>query len=423
MSTIRKDVRAGLAIDTRTERTIEVEVITEGGGFGRSAAPRGAPLSVAKFEVPSYPPGGVYEAIKIVNEEIAQRLRGMDAKEQELIDYTLKEIDGTANFRRIGANTSTAISIAVAKAAADTLGLPLYRYLGTPFSSTLSVPLANLLGGGPHARPGVAPDFQEHQLVPMNAKSMKDVIDSCILAYLKIREKCMKEDPNWAGGKDDEGAWVPNMTDWRALEILTEVADEVKDETGIKMMLGIDCAMEQLWDEKKQVYIYKREGKERSREEQIEYIAQLIDTFPLYHVEDIAESNDFEAFAEITKRYGNKVLVDGDDLLSCNIDRLKKAVEMNACNSLIIKVNMAGTLTDTFRVVEFAHNHGYVPIKSCRSGETEDTAIADIAVAWNCPLNKFAFAEKGAAKQNQLLRIERELGSKAKMPNLSNLIF
>ena len=418
LSTIIKDVRAGLAIDTRAERTIEVTVITEGGGIGVSSAPRGAPLSRGVFEAPSYPPGGVFQAIKIVNEEIAPKLRGLDAKDQEYIDSLLREIDGTPNFARIGGNTATVISIAVAKAAANTLGLPLYRYLGTPFSTTLTVPLANLLGGGPHARYGVAPDFQEHQLVPVNCKSMQDVIDSCILAYQKIREKCERIDPNWTGGKDDEGAWVPNITDWQALEILTEVADEVKDEIGIKMLLGLDCAAEGLWNKEKRVYVYKREGKERTREEQIEYICRLLDTFPIYHVEDIAESNDFEAFAEINKRYGHKVLIDGDDLIACNLERLKKAVEMKACNSFIVKVNMTGTLTDTYRVVEFAHRHGITPIKSCRSGETEDTVIADLAVAWGCPLNKFAFAEKGAPKMNRLLQIERELGKKAKMPKL-----
>lgn len=418
MSTLIKDTKAGLAIDTRAERTIEVTVVTEGGGVGTSSAPKGAPLSRGVLEAPSFPKGGVYQAIKMVNEEIAPKLKGMDAKDQECIDHLLREIDGTPNFERLGGNTATVISIAVAKAAADTLQLPLYRYLGTPFSSTLSVPLANLLGGGPHARPGIAPDFQEHQLIPMNAKSMKDVIDSCILAYQKIKEKCWTADPNWAGGKDDEGAWVPNITDWQACEILTEVADEVRDEIGIKMMLGLDCAAEGLWNKEKQVYVYKREGKERTREEQIEYICQLLDRFPIYYVEDIAESNDFEAFVEITKKYGNRVLVCGDDLIACNLERLKKAVEMRACNSLIIKVNMTGTLTDTYRVVQFACRHGWTTIKSCRSGETEDAVIADLAVAWDCPLNKFAFAEKGTPKQNRLLQIERELGSIAKMPKL-----
>jgi enolase len=412
-----KSVRASIAIDSRAEKTIYVEVVTDAAS-GMCSAPRGAPLSVAAYEAPSYPPGGVYEAIRLVNEEIAPRLKGLDARRQEQIDQRLKEIDGTPNFRRIGGNTSTAVSIAVARAAANGLGLSLYRYLGTPFSSTLSLPLVNLIGGGPHAIDGVVPDFQEHHLVPVNAKSMRDVLDSCRLAYQKLREKCMRDDSNWTGGMDDEGAWAPNMTDWRALELMTAVANEVDQEIGVKMRLGIDCAAEHLWNCKRQVYDYKREHIERNPEEQKEYISKLIESFPIYYVEDIARADDFETFAEITRKYGNKVLVCGDDLLACNIDRLATAAKMGACNSLIIKVNMTGTLTDTYRVVRFAVLSGYMPIQSRRSGETEDTTIADLAVAWNCPLNKFAFAQSGAPKQNRLLRIEEELDDMARMPTL-----
>jgi enolase len=406
-----------LAIDTRTERTIEVHVSTDG-GFGSCASPKGAPLSVSAHEIQAYPPGGVNEAIRLVNSEIAPQMKGLDAQEQERIDQKLKEIDGTPNFRRIGGNTSTALSIAVARAAADSLGQSLYKYLGKSSSSALSVPLVNLIGGGPHARDGVVPDFQEHHLVPVNAKSMKDILDACILARAKLREKCMKDDADWAGGMDDEGAWAPNMNDWRALELLTEVAEEVNQEIGVKMLLGIDCAAEHLWDEKKQVYAYKRERTERTAEDQKEYISKLIESFPIYYVEDIAETSDFQTYVDITRRHGNRILVCGDDLFACNAERLAKAAKLGACNSLIVKVNMVGTLTDTYRVVRSAIGLGYVPIQSRRSGETDDTTIADLTVAWNCPLNKFGFAQSGVAKQNRLLRIEEELGHMIEMPHL-----
>ncbi len=414
-STTIKRVKARQVIDTRAEYTIEVQVETDGSGVGICAAPRGAPMSRGEWEPPSYPEGGIEEAIKLVHDRVGPSLKGMDARNQQLIDSTLHKIDGTSRFKKLGANTSTAVSIAVAKAAAATLGLPLYRYVGTAFSSELPVPLANIIGGGPHSREGKAPDFQEHMVIPMNAKSMTEVNKSVILAYRKARELCLKADLAWTGGKDDEGAWVPSLTGRKILEILTQVAAQVESETGVKMRVGVDCAIGRLWDQKKSVYRYPQENVNRDPGEQIEYISDLISTFPLYYVEDFVHNDDYDGYVEITKKFGHRILVCGDDLFACNIDRLWKGIEMGAANSLIIKVNMAGTLTDTYRVVELAHKHGYIPVKSCRSGETEDTTITHLSVAWNCPFSKFAVGEKGAAKVNELIRIEEDLGFAAKV--------
>ena len=416
--TIIKDIKARKVIDTRAEYTIEVDVLTAGGGFGRSAAPLSAPASRGIWEVPAYPPGGVDEAVKIVNEVIKKKLVGMDALNQALIDKTLKEVDGTDNFSKIGGNTATVISIAVAKAAASTLGLPLYRYLGGPFQRELSIPIANIIGGGPHARKGKAPDFQEHQVIPINAKNIKEAIIAVVEAYKKAKKYCEQKDPNFTGGGDDEAAWVPSLTDRDVLEILAKICEEIESELGVKMRIGLDCAAENLWDSKEKVYVYYREGTKRDPGEQLEYISELIKTFPIYYVEDFVHDNDFESYVELTKKFGKRMLICGDDLFACEYNRLLKGIEMGAANSIIIKVNMRGTLTDTFETVRLAHEHGYVPIKSCRSGETEDTAISHLAVAWNCPFNKFAVGGKGATKLNELIRIEEELGKEARMPKL-----
>lgn len=414
-----RDLKARKVIDTRAEETIEVEVTTVMGAVGRCAAPKGAPASRGEWEAPSYPRGGVNEAIKVVNELVAPKLKGMSALDQESVDATLHEVDGTKNLSRLGGNAAAATSIAVARAAASSLQVPLYKYIGGPFAHQMSVPLANILGGGPHARKGVAPDYQEHQVAPLNTKSMREAVEVCVLAYRKTRELCLKKDQTWSGGKDDEGAWVPSMTDFEALEILEKVCQEVKDETGVKMGLGLDCASGNLWDKKRRVYVYAREGVERSTEKQLEHIEKLIERFNLYYVEDFVHDDDYESYVKLTKKYGKKMLICGDDLFACDAERLKKGVEAGAANSLIVKVNMSGTLTDTWNVVNYAHSNGYMPIKSCRSGETEDISISQLAVAWSCPLNKFGVGEKGAAKMNELVRISEELGPRARMPNLT----
>jgi enolase len=404
-------------IDSRGVTSIEVDVKVVG-GMGRASAPLGAPGSRGLFEPPAYPEGGVDEAIQILNSRIAPKLKGMDGSDQRSVDSMLRELDGTPNFAEIGGNTATVVSIAVAKAAACALGLPLYRYLGGPFASELSNLIGNTIGGGPHARIGKAPDMQEHQVIPVGAKTMADAVFACVKAHRKANELLVKKFPDFTGGADDESAWAPNATDREALEILALVCEDIEDETGIEMRLGIDVASANMWDSEKKVYVYQREGVERDTGEQLDFISDLIETFPLYYVEDMFHDDDFESFAELNKKYGKKCLICGDDLLSSNLERLRKGIEMNAVNSLIIKVNQVGTLSDAYETVRLAKENQVMPIKSCRSGETEDTAIAHLAVAWGCPLNKFAITGKGPAKLNELMRIEAELGGNARMPKL-----
>ena len=417
-STIIKTVRARKVLDARAGYTIEVDVLTEGGGIGRSTAPVGAAESRSAWEVQAYPFGGVDEAVEKAKNDIAPRLIGMDANEQEHIDQTLRKIDGTPNFARIGGNTATVTSIAVAKATASTLEIPLYKYLCGLSETELSIPIANTIGGGPHARRGKAPDMQEHQVIPVGAKSIASAVNAVAMAHQRTMDLCNIKDPDFWGRADYEHAWVPNITDVESLELLTQVCEDLKNETGINLCLGIDVAASSLWNETKEVYLYRREGLARDTGEQLDFISDLIEEFSLYFIEDPFHDDDYASFKELTMKYGDKCLICGDDIFACSYRRLMKGIEAGAANSVIIKVNMVGTLTDAFKTVELAHKHGYIPVQSRRSVENEDTAIAHIAVGWACPLNKFAVGGDGALKLNELLRIEEELGLQAKMPNL-----
>ncbi len=421
MSNLIVDLRARKVVDTRAEMSIEVDVIAECSD-GRASAPLGAPGSRGEFEPPAYPEGGVNAALEMVDTLLKPRLAGQDVLEQERVDAILREIDGTRNYSRIGGNTAMVVSLAVAKAAANGLGIPLYRYLGTPFNNELSYPISNMIGGGPHARVGIAPDMQEHQMIPVNAKTMSEAVWAVVEAWHRVGEVCKERYPEFNGATDDESAWVPSITDWEALEALTEVAEEMRVKRGVEMRLGLDVAAANFWDPRRKVYVYHQEGVERTTAEQLQYMSKIIDTFPMYYVEDFVHDDDFESYVEMTEKYGRKLLICGDDLFCTNSERLAKGLRMGAANSLIVKTNQTGTLTDALRTVDLAKRNGYMPIKSCRSGETEDTAIAQLAVAWACPANKFAVGGKGPAKLNELLRIEEELGAgTARMPELPYL--
>jgi enolase len=421
MSNLIVDLCARKVVDTRAEMSIEVDVIAEY-SVGRASAPLGAPGSRGEFEPPAYPDGGVDAAIEIVDTLLTPRLAGEDVFEQARVDLLLLEIDGTKNYARIGGNTAMVVSLAVAKAAAHGLGIPLYRCLGTPFNNELSYPISNIIGGGPHARVGMVPDMQEHQMIPVSAETMSEAVWAVVEAWHRVGEICKERYPEFNGATDDESAWVPSITDWEALEILSEVAEELRTKSGVDMRLGLDVAAANFWDPKRELYVYHQEGVERTPKEQLAYISKIIDTFPMYYVEDFVHDDDYQSYVEMTERYGQKLLICGDDLFCTNTERLVKGLKMGAANSLIIKTNQTGTLTDAWRTVDMAKKNGYMPIKSCRSGETEDTAIAQLAVAWGCPANKFAVGGKGPTKLNELLRIEEELGTGvARMPDLPYL--
>ncbi len=411
--TIIEDVNARKILDSRGNWTIEVDIITRF-GFGRAAAPSGA--STGKYEVIAFPEGGVGKALIEVEEVVCPELKGMDSEEQDIIDGILKELDGTEDFSNIGGNTAVAISMANAKAAASSLNEPLYKYLGGNFTTELPFPLGNVIGGGAHANN--ATDIQEFLVIPVGAKDVSDAI--CVNSEVhKKTKKILSKSGTVNLGKGDEGAWAPDIGDREALDTLSKVCREVGNEYGIEIRLGMDVAASEMWDSENNVYVYKREGKKRDTGEQIDYITSLIEDYNLYYVEDPIREEDFDGFAEITGKAG--CLICGDDLYVTRVDRIEEGIKRNSSNSVLIKPNQCGTLTDTFNAINVAKNNNLLPVVSHRSGETCDDTIAHLAVAFKCPVIKTgAVGGERIAKLNELIVISEELTSKrarmAKLP-------
>lgn len=406
MDSVIEDVRLRKIIDSRGNPTVEADILTWN-GFGRAAAPSGASTGVN--EVASFPEGGVDQVIAEVEDLISSEIIGMEAEDLREIDTVLKEIDGTDNFSTIGGNTAVAVSMATAKAAASSYNLPLYKFLGGIMPVSIPYPLGNMINGGAHAGTN-APDIQEFLVIPVGATSIIEAMETNINVHRRIKEKIQNTDSTFTGGKGDEGGWAPNLTNEQALEIQTSSCTEITDETGVEVRPGLDVASSEFWNEKEQKYIYEREGTSRTVDEQIDYIADLVDTYKFFYVEDPIQENDFEAFAELTAKSGKDCLICGDDLFVTNPEILAKGIEQNAANSLIIKPNQIGTLTDTYNSIQLAKANKYVPVVSHRSGETTDETIAHIAVAFNAPIIKTGAAGgERIAKLNELVRIEEEL--------------
>ena len=406
MDSVIEDVRLRKIIDSRGNPTVEADILTWN-GFGRAAAPSGASTGIN--EVVSFPEGGVNQVIEEVEDLISSEIIGMEAEDLREIDTVLKEIDGTDNFSTIGGNTAVAVSMATAKAAASSYNLPLYKFLGGIMPVSIPYPLGNMINGGAHAGTN-APDIQEFLVIPVGASSIIEAMETNINVHRRIREKIQKVDNTFTAGKGDEGGWAPNLTNQQALEIQTSACLEISDETGVEVRPGLDVASSEFWDEKEQKYVYKREGISKTTEEQIDYIAELVDTYKFFYVEDPIQENDFEAFAELTKKSGKDCLICGDDLFVTNPKILAKGIEANAANSLIIKPNQIGTLTDTYNSIQLAKANKYVPVVSHRSGETTDETIAHLAVAFDAPIIKTGAAGgERIAKLNELVRIEEEL--------------
>ena len=418
MKLIISSLKARKILDSRGNPTIEVNAITkdEGGaavGFGRAAAPSGA--SRGKHEVVAFPEGGVDVSIKAVKEILAPKLIGSPADRLEEVDSLLHELDGTPNFSRIGGNAAVAISMAVAKAAAAACDLPLYKHLGGEEAVQLPYPLGNVLGGGAHAA-SRAPDIQEFHAIPVGAKSFANAAFANAKVHKRVRALIAAKDPTFTGGKGDEGAWAPNLDSLAALEIVAQACEATSDEVGFEVRPALDVAASSLYDENKQKYLYKREDKSRDEGEQINFILDLINTYKLFLVEDPLHEEDFDGFAELTKKVGAKCLICGDDLFVTNVARIQKGIEVGAVNSVLIKPNQIGTLTDTHEAVQLTKDSNYVPVVSHRSGETPDETIAHLAVAWGCSIIKTGvIGGERVAKLNELIRIEGELGKKAKM--------
>ena len=411
MSSIIEEVVARKLFNSRGRETIEVDIITAD-GFGSIAAPAGA--STGKAEVVSYPKGGVDSALKKFEELIVPELIGMDAEEQNDIDALLHEIDDTSNFSNIGGNTAFAVSVANAEAAATSFDLPLFKYLSGYLGNELPCPLGNVLGGGKHVL-GKTTDIQEYLVIPLNASSFLDAATANIKVHSKVGSLLSKTCKGFTGGRGDEGAWAPNIENEEALKIVCKACEEVSDEMDVECRPCLDVAASTFYDVKKGVYVYSMEEKNRDSGEQLEFMLQLIDEYNLAYVEDPFNEDDYETFAELTKKASN-CLICGDDLFVTNRDRLAKGIEIGACNSLIVKINQIGTLTDALETTRLAKWAGYVPVMSHRSGETVDTHLAHLAVGFGCPVIKTGVLHgERVAKINELIRIEENLGNRGQM--------
>ena len=405
MNSIIEDVQVRKILDSRGNPTIEVDVLTWNSS-GRAAAPSGA--STGSREVVSFPDGGVDTVVSEMEDFIASELIGMDAEDIETIDEVLKEIDGTDNLSAIGGNTTVAISMAVAKAAASSYNMPLYKYIGGNLVNELPFPLGNMMNGGAHA--GVnAPDIQEFLVVPIGATNVSDAIFANASVHRKLKELIQIKDSNFTGGKGDEGGWVPNITNVDALEIQVKACEEVGDELGIEIRPSLDMAASELWDANKQKYVYAQDGIERDTGDQIDFVKDIIETYNMFYVEDPFDESDFDGFAQLTAKVGKKCLICGDDLFVTNKELLAKGIEMNAANAIIIKPNQIGSLSETYATVKLAKENGIVPVVSHRSGETTDETIAHLAVGFGAPMIKTgAIGGERIAKLNELIRIEEE---------------
>ncbi|WP_407462059.1 phosphopyruvate hydratase [Methanobrevibacter sp.] len=414
MDSVIEDVRVRKILDSRGNPTVEVDIITWN-GFGRAAAPSGA--STGSREVVSFPEGGVSQVITEVEDLISSELIGMAAEDIEDIDEVLKEIDGTDNLSAIGGNTTVAVSMAAAKAAAMSYNLPLYNFLGGNFVKEIPYPLGNMMNGGAHAGPN-APDIQEFLVVPVGAGDITEAVFANVEVHKRLRELISKKDPSFTGGKGDEGGWIPNITNDQALEIQAQACEEVSDELGFIIKPGLDMASSEFWSEEEGKYVYGQDGLKRDSGDQVDYVKDLIDTYHMFYVEDPFDERDFEGFAELTSKVGSKCRICGDDLFVTNSELLAKGIEMNAANAIIIKPNQIGTLTDTYETVRLAKENGVMPVVSHRSGETCDETIAHLAIAFGAPMIKTgAIGGERIAKLNELIRIEDEISN----PRMANL--
>jgi len=414
VSSIIEDLIARKIFNNRGEETIEVDVVTTA-GFGRASAPAGK--SRGKAEVIYYPTGGVEAALKKVDELISPEMAGLNADFQEEIDSTLHEIDGTTNFKIIGGNTAFAISLANAEAAANSHSLLLFQFLGGTTANTLPYPLGNCISGGKHAR-GKAPDIQEFLALPHGAETFLEAATANAQIHKRIGETLRKKDKLFTAGKSDEGAWIANIDDNEAFEVIAKACEEIGNELDFECGFGIDMASSSLWEEKECIYDYTNDGKKRDTGEQLEYIKELIEKYHLTYVEDPFHEEDYKSFAELTKQTKN-CLISGDDLFTTNNERLSHGIKLNAANTIIIKVNQIGTITDALETIQNAQRNGYTCVMSHRSGDTTDWHIAHLAVAFGCPLIKTGVVEGARiAKINELIRIEHFLGNRAKMADL-----
>lgn len=418
-------IHARQILDSRGNPTIEVDVITESGYMGRAAVPSGA--STGEHEAveirdngAEYLGKGVTQAVINVNEKIAPELVGYNVFEQALIDQTMIQLDGTENKSNLGANAILGVSLAVAHAAANELGLPLFRYIGGTNAKTLPVPMMNIVNGGSHSDAPIA--FQEFMIMPVKAESFSHALQKGTEIFHHLKNILQEKGLSTAVG--DEGGFAPNFNGTEhALDTIIEAIEKAGYKAGEDVMLALDCASAEFYKDNHYDYsIFEgKNGAIRNREEQVEYLKQLIEKYPIISIEDGMDENDWEGWKMLTDAIGDRVQLVGDDLLVTNVKMLKRAIDENTSNSILVKVNQIGTLTEAIDAVEMAKNANYTAVISHRSGETEDNTIADLAVALNAGQIKTGSASRSdrMAKYNQLLRIEELLGETAVYPGLS----
>jgi enolase len=380
-------------LDSRGNATVEADIFTES-GFGRAAAPSGA--STGMYEATALP---ARVAIDAARERVLPALSGFDTTDQQGFDDILRDVDGTENFSSIGANVAVALSLANAKAAASSLSLPLFRYLGGAFATRTPYPLGNVIGGGAHA--AHATDIQEFLVVPTGAIDADEAIFANAAVHHKIKELLISGGN--ACGKGDEGAWAPSITDIEAFDLVQEAINAVSDDLMIEIRMGIDVAASELWKDG----VYRYRDAQRSTEDQVTYMAELVDRYELAYVEDPIVEEDFEGFSALTELVGDGCLICGDDLYVTNVERIEMGIDACATNCVLIKPNQIGTLSDTFEAIRMAHSYGMETVMSHRSGETTDDTIAHLATAFDCIyLKTGAVGGERIAKLNELVRIE-----------------
>ncbi len=422
MSIIIK-VHARQILDSRGNPTIEVDVVTEHGVLGRAAVPSGA--STGEHEAVELRDGGkafmgkgVKQAVENVNIKIAEELLGTSVFEQNLIDQKMIELDGTPNKSNLGANAILGVSLAVAKAAANELNMPLYRYVGGVSGNTLPVPMMNIINGGSHSDAPIA--FQEFMIMPVKAKTFTHAMQMGTEIFHNLKK--VLHDRGLSTAVGDEGGFAPNLAGGTedALDSIKLAVENAGYTFGDDVKVALDCAASEFFVNGNYDYTkFEGEtGKIRSSKEQAEYLAELATKYPIISIEDGMQENDWDGWKYLTELVGDKVQLVGDDLFVTNVERLKKGIDLKIANSILVKVNQIGTLTETIAAVNMAHNAGYTSVMSHRSGETEDNTIADLAVALNCGQIKTGSASRSdrMAKYNQLLRIEEELGTTAYFP-------
>lgn len=417
------DINAREILDSRGNPTVEVDVLLEDGSFGRAAVPSGA--STGAHEAVELRDGGarylgkgVLKAVQAVNTDIMDAIGGMDAEDQRVLDHAMIALDGTANKAKLGANAILGVSMAIAKASADASGLPLYRYVGGPNASVLPVPMMNIINGGEHADNPI--DFQEFMIMPVGAENMSDAVRMGAEVFHTLKKELQSQGHNTNVG--DEGGFAPNIGSAPdALDFIMKSIEKAGFKPGEDIYLALDCASTEFFKDGK--YVLAGEGRTLEPEAMAAYLDELVNKYPIISIEDGMAEDDWDGWKSHTQMSGAKCQLVGDDLFVTNSARLADGIRMGVANSILVKVNQIGTLTETLEAVEMAHKASYTAVMSHRSGETEDATIADLAVATNCGQIKTGSLARSdrLAKYNQLLRIEEELGAAAQYAGRSML--